>query len=596
MPPAIVQQTMGPLADFIRVEQGFKDVADALLANVLVVKDLPTAIRLQNEDGYRGAFVTLDGEVLDNAGTITGGQTDALTTGLIQKKREIAELADLAALQEEAFKKTEREFYIHEGLIAKLQETINQTQKALDENHIALSEAAGDLRRLNQEVERLRAEHAAGAGQRERLTQQHAAMAHRHEQERRELHGIERALEAARHAADDKTAAQRALAAEIDACQKAVTEALLLVNNLRQEQRNAAARRDNRLHSKDEAAGLVARRAEQMQQARETQDAHRHQIAALTQGLVEKIAGLEAAEREAVQVREGVDAKIAQVEQNENGIKLLRRDLDGYDRELHAADLTASQLSLKREHLAEKLREKYQVELDALPEPSDEVEMDTEALKTRAQEIAARITQMGEVNPNAVEEYATEKARLDQYVTQKDDLESAIDELKKAIAKINKTSKERFQETFELVSHKFSEVMPVLFGGGVAKLVLTEPDDPLESGIDIVVRPPGKKLTNVNLLSGGEKALASIGLVFSIFLVKPSPFCLLDEVDAPLDDANIYRFNKLIEQMAARSQVLLITHNKATMEVADRLYGVTMQEKGVSKLVSVQLLQEEPAN
>jgi chromosome segregation protein len=203
---------------------------------------------------------------------------------------------------------------------------------------------------------------------------------------------------------------------------------------------------------------------------------------------------------------------------------------------------------------------------------------------------------MGEVNPNAVEEYAQEKQRLDHYVAQKDDLEQAIDELKKAIAKINKTSKERFQETFELVSHKFADVMPVLFGGGTAKLLLTEPDDPLESGVDIIIRPPGKKLTNVNLLSGGEKALASIGLIFSIFLIKPSPFCLLDEVDAPLDDANIYRFNKLVEQMASHSQVLLITHNKSTMEVTDALFGVTMEEKGVSKLVTVKLVEGNRAN
>jgi len=164
------------------------------------------------------------------------------------------------------------------------------------------------------------------------------------------------------------------------------------------------------------------------------------------------------------------------------------------------------------------------------------------------------------------------------------------------LMKINKTSRERFLETFNLVNEKFSEVIPLLFGGGMAHLVLTEPDDPLESGVDIVVRPPGKKLTNINLLSGGEKALSSIGLIFSIFLIRPSPFCLLDEVDAPLDDENVSRFNQLVQQMAAHSQVILITHNKETMECVDTLYGVTMQEHGVSKLVSVRLVEDPPVH
>jgi chromosome segregation protein len=598
-PPAhTIDQTLGPLARLVRVHPDYQQAADALLENVLLVDDLATAVRLHKENGYTGGFVTLDGEVVDGAGTITGGQVDAVASGILQKKREIAELTEQAARYGDALKKAEGEFYAHEGMVARLQEVIAQLQKQLDDNRIAMAEASGELRRATNEHERLRAEKEKLAAAAAQLAAQIAALENRQTAERRELDEINRALHAARHAADEKTAAQIALASEIDGRQKAVAEAMLRVNNLRQEQRNAAARRDSRLHAKDEAGALVAKRFEQIAQARETQEKHRTAIGAITQGLSEKITALEAGEREAVGVREGVDEQIARVDQAEGAIKLLRRDLDGYEREIHAADLTASQIQLKREHVAERLREKYQMELADLPAPADEAEMDTEALRVRAQEIANRIAQMGEVNPNAVEEYAEQKQRLDHYETQKADLENAIAELKAAIAKINKTSKERFVETFELVSHKFAEVMPVLFGGGSAKLLLTEPDDPLESGLDIVIRPPGKKLTNVNLLSGGEKALASIGLIFSIFLVKPSPFCLLDEVDAPLDDANIFRFNALVEQMAAHSQVLLITHNKSTMEVADALYGVTMQEKGVSRLVSVKLLQDEapPAN
>jgi chromosome segregation protein len=161
--------------------------------------------------------------------------------------------------------------------------------------------------------------------------------------------------------------------------------------------------------------------------------------------------------------------------------------------------------------------------------------------------------------------------------------------LQQAIQRINRTTRKRFLETFQLVNAKFRELFPRLFCGGNAELRLTNENDLLETGIDIIVQPPGKKLQNVTLLSGGEKALTAVALIFSIFLIKPSPFCLLDEVDAPLDDANIGRFNEMVREMSATSQFIVITHNKTTMAVADTLFGVTMEEPGVSKLVSVRL-------
>ena len=157
------------------------------------------------------------------------------------------------------------------------------------------------------------------------------------------------------------------------------------------------------------------------------------------------------------------------------------------------------------------------------------------------------------------------------------------------IDRINKICSKRFKETFELVNERFQKVFPVLFGGGEAQLQIVEDVEKGEMGIEIIAKPPGKKMQNVSLMSGGEKALTAVALVFSIFLVKPSPYCLLDEVDAPLDDANVFRFNDLVREMAKRSQIIVVTHNKHTMEVAQKLYGVTMQERGVSTMVSVSL-------
>src|SRR3989338_3309778 len=169
------------------------------------------------------------------------------------------------------------------------------------------------------------------------------------------------------------------------------------------------------------------------------------------------------------------------------------------------------------------------------------------------------------------------------------DLESSIESLQKAIVKINRLTRERFEKTFHLVNEKFKVLFPKLFEGGKGELYLTDENDLLNSGVDILVQPPGKKLSHMALLSGGEKALAAVAFIFSIFLVKPSPFCVLDEVDAPLDDVNVKRFHQLIQEMTDRSQFIIITHNKQTMEIANALYGVTMQEPGVSKIVSVRM-------
>jgi len=199
---------------------------------------------------------------------------------------------------------------------------------------------------------------------------------------------------------------------------------------------------------------------------------------------------------------------------------------------------------------------------------------------------------MGSVNVDAIKEFEELSERYEFLTKQTEDLTLSLENLSKAIAKINRTSRERFRRAFDAVDTQFQLLFPKLFQGGQARLMLTDEDNLLETGIEVIAQPPGKKLQSITLLSGGEKALTAVALIFSIFLIKPSPFCLLDEVDAPLDDANIDRFNDLIRSMTPHSQFILITHNKRTMELADLLYGVTMEEAGVSKMVSVKLGRE----
>jgi len=211
----------------------------------------------------------------------------------------------------------------------------------------------------------------------------------------------------------------------------------------------------------------------------------------------------------------------------------------------------------------------------------------------KARDLKDKISRMGEVNVSAISEYDDIKTRYEFLTEQEKDLIKAKNQLERVIVRIDKICATRFRETFEAVNERFKRVFPVLFGGGEARLILIEPEDQSKDpGIDIEAKPPGKKAQNVSLLSGGEKALTAVSLIFSIFLVKPSPYCLLDEVDAPLDDANVFRFNDLVKEMAKRSQIILVTHNKNTMAVNNKLYGVTQEERGVSKMVSVDLNQK----
>jgi chromosome segregation protein len=217
-----------------------------------------------------------------------------------------------------------------------------------------------------------------------------------------------------------------------------------------------------------------------------------------------------------------------------------------------------------------------------------------DAADARMQELRAAVEALGEVSLTAIDEAREVGERHAFLSAQKQDLEESIARLRAAIARIERASKERFRETFALVNEKFQQVFPRLFRGGRAELQLVpDPQNPDgEPGVEIVAQPPGKKLASVNLLSGGEKALTAVSLIFAIFLIKPTPFCLLDEVDAPLDDANVGRYNEMVREMSRTSQFIVITHNKRTMEVADALYGVTMEEPGVSKTVSVKLSQK----
>jgi chromosome segregation protein len=288
--------------------------------------------------------------------------------------------------------------------------------------------------------------------------------------------------------------------------------------------------------------------------------------------------------------------KQAEIRDQETKLRELRTRMDELTQGVSQISLREREIEIELSHLIGQIQDRHSADLllelhrfHLSPQVSAEEE-------ARLKEVRAQIERMGEINVTAIEEHAEVLQRCEFLRKERKDLEDSIRNLNGAIARINRTSRERFQQTFDVINEKFQQVFPRMFGGGRAGLVLTEEAEGLEQGVEIVAQPPGKKLQNINLLSGGEKALTAVSLVFSIFLIRPTPFCLLDEVDAPLDEANVGRYNDLVREMSKQSQFILITHNKRTMEIADTLYGVTMEEAGVSKLVAVQLREALAAN
>jgi chromosome segregation protein len=314
-------------------------------------------------------------------------------------------------------------------------------------------------------------------------------------------------------------------------------------------------------------------------------------------GLYEELGGLRS---ERTREEEALGAIRERVSGIEGAISALGEKARKVEEEKGTLGFGLKEIELQAANLEEKLAERYGLGLGDLPASSTVVEGHARpeegggtarevlaSLREEREALHAKILAMGEVSLSALEEYRDLEERHTFLLAQQEDLTRSVEGLMKAIARINRTSRSKFRAAFDEINARFKENFPKFFRGGHAELRLTDETNILESGIDIVAQPPGKKLQNISLLSGGEKALTAVSLIFSIFLIKPSPFCLLDEVDAPLDEANIDRFNAFVHDISDISQFILITHNKQTMEVVDRLYGVTMEEPGVSKIVSV---------
>ena len=579
------------LSRHVRAREGFDDVVAPLLANCVVVSSLEEALRRREAGESSATFVTLEGEVVGQDGTVTGGSENPVDEGLLLRSSELRRIREAlegamvssAAAQEELRAAAAAAAEL-DGRLADLDRELHlltvervrwSGEKRLHEQNGARTEDR--LRAVRMELESVRRERLAVIARQqesEATLESTEAEATRLESERARLEVEGKALETSRRQA--LTDLEQARVAEAEARQR--IEALALqISGIAIARDEAAGRRD----------ALLAR-----------VERSRLEIASVAARLTDPVLDVERLKARCTEAETAVEAVEAEAAGFRTAIEGIDKDLDGLAQRLDAAraefgrcELRRKQFELEKDTLLAGISERLGIGAEELEATVVPEEATVASLSADLEAVRGKIRRLGTVNLGAVAELEEIETRLAELCGQRDDLEKSIEDLRATIARLNRLSRQRFHETFDEVNRIFQMTFPKLFQGGKASLSLTDPENLLETGVEIFVQPPGKRLGNLDLLSGGEKAMTAIGLIFALFLHKPSPFCVLDEVDAPLDEANIGRFARIVAEMCDRSQFLLITHNKRTMEICDTLYGVTMPEPGVSKMVSVDLSQ-----
>ncbi|NMC73037.1 MAG: chromosome segregation protein SMC [Geobacteraceae bacterium] len=577
-----------PLLDRVAVPGEYRALAETLLDRVFLVDTLDIAFDLGAR--FPGmSFVTRDGDMVTAGGILHGGSMEGAQHGLIHKKRRIKELSlEVAALTARVAElDAEREQLRAE--VRTTEDSLRMRRQELHRLEIQLVNDEKDLQRAREECQRLG----------ERI----AVRELEDEQLRGERESLEREMEAAfrersaREAGKEKAEDELArLQASLEAGRQRIAEARESVTARKVRSASLREKRESSLTAATRVAEgireLGARRSHlesELENGSRERDRIRESLAAGEQELRRLLCEQQRLEEEVAAIRSRYEAQAALVDEGERQVKELRSAAENLSRQVGEKNLGMAETVMRLQNLEETVVDKYRVSISDLIPRFAGRDDDEGKTRDRQAELAGLIEGIGEVNLTAIEEFREIESRFEFLSGQKTDLEESLHGLQQAIQRINRTTRKRFLDTFLQVNEKFQEVFPRLFCGGRAELRLTNEQDLLETGIDIVIQPPGKRLQNVNLLSGGEKALTAVALMFAIFLIKPAPFCLLDEVDAPLDEANIGRFNEMVREMSSFSQFIIITHNKATMTNTDVLYGVTMEEPGVSKLVSVKL-------
>ena len=583
-------QDAEPLLQKVKFKEEFKQIADCLLGDVLLTPTIETGISLWKKNGFRGTFVTREGDIISPHGVLTGGSGSVVEKSLLATKREIVELeAEVSALAEELDDQINQKKKLVLAIFS-WDEELSQIKNRSHKLEIDINGRKKDLERFEDEAGRLKQRITVLEFNRQSIKTEEAEAEERLSKIRTEVLQKDEDEKALNGVISVFNAQRDQSRKSIDEQERQLTGKKVLLASL-EEKKEADLRTISRLQND------ISLIENEVQVKREEIASCEKQLADFAQTIETEQTALQqlyqnyaTCETALTQIKAKQSQEDGQLKVQENEIRDIKKKLDELRHQINELEIQCRESALNSDNLKRAVAEKHNVDLDSLvpgfSKIDDEKLEELSALQAKDKQT---IDNFGEVNLLALNEYKELEKRYQFLTEQLIDLNASLASLQRTITRINKISRTRFAETFAAVNACFKEVFAHVFPGGRGELQLTDENDLLETGVDIDIQIPGKRAQSISLLSGGEKSLAAIALIFAILMYRPSPFLILDEVDAALDDANTNLFNRLIKDVAGKSQVVMITHNKSTMEVADTLFGVTMQKQGISSLVSVNL-------
>ncbi|PYI54229.1 chromosome segregation protein SMC [Paenibacillus flagellatus] len=583
---------VGIAVQLVRFDPKYENIMSSLLGNVIVAEKLEDANRIAAKCQYRYRVVTLEGDVVNPGGSMTGGSLQKKNTSLLGRQRQIEDL--------------DKEIRTSESQLGELRKKLEQIKRELADGSRTLDELrqSGEQQRIEEQqlrslLSQLDSEGKNAEEQTSLYSQDREALVLEREEFERKKNAAEQALaELQREEAElqqairDAEVARKAKESAKEELQGQLTSLKVKTASVGQEKQSLEeqlSRFDDDLSASQREWAGNKRLMQQVLDDIAANDAESvKQIEQLNHLRLKKQEG-----SEQMDFKRAERAKwVQKLEEGESLTKEQRMQLKQVEEQLRQTEVRVNRLDVELDNLLKKLAEEYEMSYELAKERYP-VPDDVPAMQAEVKELKRQISALGDVNLGAIEEYQRVNERYQFLSEQKNDLVEAKTALYHVIREMDEEMSKRFKSTFDAIRSQFVVVFVKLFGGGRADLILSEPDRLLDTGIEIVAQPPGKKLQNLQLLSGGERALTAMALLFAILHVKPVPFCVLDEVEAALDEANVSRFADYLREFSEQTQFIVVTHRKGTMESADVLYGVTMEEGGVSKLVSVRLDDED---
>lgn len=580
---------LGVASDLVTFSENVAPVMLNLLGAIVIARDLDSANQLARQLRYQVRVVSLDGDVMNAGGSMTGGATKQGNRGnLFNQGHELAEWTKRYEEINQALQVKEKLVRDLQTKVAQQTETLETLRTQGEQTRLSYQEAQSSEERVETELTRLQKEQSLFSYeakelesflneyqvQKETLEFKQVELKTQQDQINQEI----RQLNEESDQLEEKRASINAELSRLQADYAVLDERLLYLER-------QALGFEEQIH---ELSNQIVNLENQLLALSSDSSDHEESEESLNQRLTELGTAREHLQEQLVVWKEMRQSLQQQVDQADSGLTEANREQKQLLARQSQADVQKNRYELKLDNALTYLQEEYSLTFEGAEAQADP-EIDQQAAQAEVSRLKQAIEKLGPVNLNAIEQYQQVEERYDFLTTQRDDLLSAKEQLFETMDEMDDEVKTRFFTTFQAIREKFNVVFPNMFGGGRAELVLTNPDDLLNTGIEIEAQPPGKKLQSLSLLSGGERALTAIALLFSIIQVRPVPFCVLDEVEAALDEANVARFGRYLSAFQNDTQFIVVTHRKGTMEAADVLYGVTMQESGVSKIISVRL-------